>query len=133
MKPSLAMTDKLITVDGTKKLLEDLAREGAEQSLSPFYGFFNEEEMEDIIASATETVSMPLPQRVQSTYGEQFNGEDMLNMIAFFKTPTGKKMAGARSPLMLRFMMALNQVVDEVSTACVKEALKRVIDKHEEN
>ena len=131
MKPSLAMTDKLITVDGTKQLLEDLAREGAEQALSPFYGFFNDEEMEDIIASATETVS--IPQRVQPTYGEQFDGEDMLNMIAFFKTPTGEKMARARSPLMLRFMMALNQVVGEVSTACVKEALKRVIDKHEDN
>ena len=130
MKPSLAMTDKLITVDGTKRLLEDLAREGAEQSLSPFYGFFDDKEMEDIIASATD---INIPQQVQSTYGEQFDGEDMLNMIAFFKTPTGEKMARARSPLMLRFMMSLNQVIDEVSTACVKEALKRVLEKHERN
>jgi hypothetical protein len=130
MRPSLAMTDKLITLDGTKKLLESLAREGAEQSLSPFYGFFSEEEMEDIISSATQDIG--IPQQIQPTYGEHFDGDDMLNMIAFFKTPSGEKMARARSKLMLRFMLALNQVVDDVSMACVKEALRRVLKKHEE-
>ena len=41
-------------------------------------------------------------------------------------------MARARSKLMLRFMLALDQVVDEVSTACVQEALRRVLKKHDE-
>ena len=129
MKPSLATIDILISLDGTKHLIESLAREGAEQSLARFYGFFSDKEMDEIIKEATRNVS--ITHHVQRTYGEHFDQDDMENMIAFFKTPSGEKMARARSKLMLGFMLTLNKVVDSISSACVKEALKRVIKKHD--
>lgn len=125
--PSRPMIEKLVTLNGTKDKLQEGVCQMMVNSCSAHMASMTEEEKHMLVARVV--VKHDVVGILHSVYSQHFTADEVLDMIAFFKSPTGKKYCKAQDAFGDCLTNAMSEFINEVRIDIIKDGFKANLDK----
>jgi hypothetical protein len=117
LKPSKAMVDKLMGLDGSKRALERLVRQCATSALANFRPFLNDADIKKIVERNLKGIDTPA--RMLPVYAKHFDGNDLVNLIAFYQSPTGLKLIRGQEHVSSFILNVAQEMATDLCVGCV--------------
>jgi len=117
MKPSPAMVSKLLALDGVGAKLERLMREYPLAIAMPYL-------RHPMTTSDAQKYANPklLNEAFADVYRQYFSADEVLDLIAFFRSPLGQKLAKNDEAIRLALLEAATRVAIDIATEMVKDS-----------
>ena len=117
MKPSPAMVGKLLVLNGIGPKLDGLMREFPLAIASPHL---------PRLMTTNEAQKYANPKKLQeafaSVYGQHFSADEVLDLIAFYRSPLGQKLAKHDETVRLALLEAATQVAIDIAADMVRDS-----------
>jgi hypothetical protein len=119
LKLSASMVKKMMEVDGSLNFF----RVALVESMSFVKPVMTDEEFNAFITEILDEVN--IPKKMTAIYQEYYSADDVLNLIAFFKSTTGKKVLNVSNKLIPKININTQLIAAELMVV----ALKKLSDK----
>jgi len=121
------MVEKLVTLNGVKDKLQAGVCQMIMNTCSPHLSSLTDDERRLIVARVV--VNHDIVETLHRVYSEHFTADEMLDMISFFKSPTGKKYCKVQDDFANSMMAATGQFASKASIDVIKQGFKASLDK----
>lgn len=126
-RPSRAMIDKLLKNNGFKLKMSDFIRNSAYRYGIPLmYTIESEKKIEFIESKIDEEAALDAFTQI---YAKYFSVDEILDIIAFYRSPTGQKLAKTQDKVAMEMVEQAQLIVDRIVLEAAKLGMKDSLDK----
>jgi len=115
LKLSAPMVRKMMEVDGSLKFFKMVLTE----SMSFMKSKITDDEFDKFIAEILEEVN--IPNKMSSIYQQYYTAEDVLNLITFFKSSTGKKVIKVQNQVVPKLSINTQIIAAEMMVIALRK------------
>lgn len=128
--PSRPMIAKLLETNGLDEKLDLWVREFVSLTSLPFMAALPQSEKQEIIDNniVDEELRQEVLNEMVKVYSKLFTASETLDMISYFKSPTGQKMASVQDKLALDITASVQRIATKKSMKIIKDGLQRGLD-----
>jgi len=121
------MIEKLLQTQGLQLKLNDFIKESAMKLSMPFLdGDTDDEKISFIEENMDENMAI---QAFANIYSKYFSVTEIMDIIAFYKSPTGQKLAASQDKIAMEMVNVAQGIVERILLRAFKHNLRESLDK----
>jgi len=119
---TLPMVEKILKLSNLGKVMKDYLKTVAKLELAPIKGFTEEEKLKIIDDTLEQTTIAPY---MLPIYSRHFSAEELLDIIAFFRSKSGQKYVEVSSEVSDNVLSVMPKITLEMTITLASEIGKR--------